>query len=65
MDSQTGAEKAQVAIIVEAGFAPGLMDLGRIYQEPDELKEEIIRIGELPKVAKPPLCYKLPGLHIA
>ena len=65
MEFRDDAEKAQVTIIVDAGFAPGLMDLGRIYQGPDELKEEIIRVGGLPKVAKPPLCYKLHGLHIA
>ncbi|AHF79544.1 saccharopine dehydrogenase family protein [Thermococcus paralvinellae] len=61
MELRDEAEKAQVTIIVDAGFAPGLSNilLGRIYQELDELREGIIRVGGLPKVAKPPLYYKI------
>ncbi|NJE07146.1 saccharopine dehydrogenase family protein [Thermococcus sp. M39] len=61
MELRDDAEKAQVTIIVDAGFAPGLSNilLGRIYQELDELKEGIIRVGGLPKIAKPPLYYKI------
>ncbi len=55
------AEEAQVTIIVDAGFAPGLSNIlmGRIWQEMDELKEGYIYVGGLPKAPKPPLYYRI------
>ncbi len=55
------AERAQVTIIVDAGFAPGLSNIlmGRIWQEMDELKEGLIYVGGLPKEPKPPLYYRI------
>ncbi|BAA30800.1 352aa long hypothetical protein [Pyrococcus horikoshii OT3] len=54
------AEKAQVTIVFDAGFAPGLSNIlmGRIFQELD-LKEGYIYVGGLPKDPKPPLYYKI------
>lgn len=61
MELREEAEKAQITIVVDAGFAPGLSNifLGRIYQELDKLEEGIIRVGGLPKDPKPPLYYKI------
>lgn len=61
MELRDEAEKAQITVIVDAGFAPGLSNilLGRIYQEIDDFKEGMIRVGGLPKIAKPPLYYKI------
>ncbi|ASJ06876.1 saccharopine dehydrogenase family protein [Thermococcus pacificus] len=55
------AEKAQVTVIFDAGFAPGLshMLMGRIWQEMDELKEGYIYVGGLPKEPRPPLYYRI------
>ncbi|WP_461866950.1 saccharopine dehydrogenase family protein [Thermococcus sp.] len=55
------AEEAQVTIIVDAGFAPGLSNIlmGRVWQEMDELKEGYIYVGGLPKEPKPPLYYRI------
>jgi len=55
------AEKAQVTVIFDAGFAPGLshMLMGRIWQEMDDLREGYIYVGGLPKEPKPPLYYKI------
>lgn len=53
------AEKAQLTIIFDAGFAPGLSHIfmGRIWQEIDELREGRIYVGGLPKEPRPPLYY--------
>ncbi|WP_297069502.1 saccharopine dehydrogenase family protein [Thermococcus sp.] len=55
------AEKAQVTVIFDAGFAPGLshMLMGRIWQEMDELREGYIYVGGLPKEPRPPLYYRI------
>ncbi len=55
------AEKAQVTVIFDAGFAPGLshMLMGRIWQEMDELSEGYIYVGGLPKEPRPPLYYRI------
>ncbi|WP_297092155.1 saccharopine dehydrogenase family protein [Thermococcus sp.] len=55
------AERAQVTIIFDAGFAPGLSHIlmGRIWQEMDELKEGYIYVGGLPKEPRPPLYYRI------
>ena len=55
------AEKAQVTVIVDAGFAPGLSNilLGRIWQEMDQLEEGYIYVGGLPKEPRPPLYYRI------
>ncbi|ASJ02969.1 saccharopine dehydrogenase [Thermococcus profundus] len=55
------AEEAQVTVVFDAGFAPGLSNvlMGRIYQELDELDEGIIYVGGLPKDPRPPLYYRI------
>ncbi|ACJ15914.1 Saccharopine reductase [Thermococcus onnurineus NA1] len=55
------AEKAQVTVIFDAGFAPGLSHIlmGRIWQEIDELKEGYIYVGGLPREPRPPLYYRI------
>lgn len=55
------AESKGVALVVDAGFAPGLshMFLGRIYSELDPLEEGIIRVGGLPRLPKEPLFYRI------
>ncbi|NJD99250.1 saccharopine dehydrogenase family protein [Thermococcus sp. LS1] len=55
------AEKAQVTVIFDVGFAPGLSHIlmGRIWQEIDELKEGYIYVGGLPKEPRPPLYYRI------
>ncbi|AEK72512.1 Saccharopine reductase [Thermococcus sp. 4557] len=55
------AEKAQVTVIFDAGFAPGLSHIlmGRIWQEMDELREGYIHVGGLPKEPRPPLYYRI------
>ncbi|MBC7095171.1 saccharopine dehydrogenase family protein [Thermococcus sp.] len=61
MELYDKAEKAQVTVVFDAGFAPGLSHifLGRIYQEMDELEEAYIYVGGLPKEPKPPLYYRI------
>ncbi|NJE06461.1 saccharopine dehydrogenase family protein [Thermococcus sp. M36] len=55
------AEKAQVTVIFDAGFAPGLshMLMGRIWGDIDELREGYIYVGGLPKEPRPPLYYRI------
>ncbi len=55
------AEKAQVTIIFDAGFAPGLSHIlmGRIWNELDDMNEGYIYVGGLPKEPKPPLYYRI------
>ncbi len=55
------AESRGVALVVDAGFAPGLshMFLGDIYSRMDELDEGIIRVGGLPKEPRGPLFYRI------
>ena len=55
------AEKAQVTVIFDAGFAPGLshMLMGRVWNELDEMREGYIYVGGLPKEPKPPLYYRI------
>lgn len=55
------AESVGVALVVDAGFAPGLshMFLGNIYSRLDELEEGLIRVGGLPKEPRPPLFYRI------
>ncbi|USH00666.1 saccharopine dehydrogenase NADP-binding domain-containing protein [Thermococcus argininiproducens] len=61
LELQKEAEKNQVTVVFDAGFAPGLSHifLGRIYQKMDELKEAYIYVGGLPKEPKPPLYYRI------
>lgn len=55
------AEKAQVTIVFDAGFAPGLSHvlMGRIWGELDTLDSGRIWVGGLPKEPKPPLYYRI------
>jgi len=55
------AEKAQVTVIFDAGFAPGLSHIlmGRIWNELDDMSEGYIYVGGLPKEPKPPLYYRI------
>lgn len=55
------AEKAEVTVIFDAGFAPGLSHIlmGRIWQEIDILREGRIYVGGLPRDPKPPLYYRI------
>ncbi len=55
------AEKAQVTVIFDAGFAPGLSHIlmGRVWNELDDMKEGYIYVGGLPKEPKPPLYYRI------
>ncbi len=54
-------ENAQVTVIFDAGFAPGLshMLMGRVWNELDEMREGYIYVGGLPKEPRPPLYYRL------
>ncbi len=55
------AENAQVTVIFDAGFAPGLSHIlmGRIWNELDDMSEGYIYVGGLPKEPKPPLYYRI------
>ena len=55
------AENAQVTVIFDAGFAPGLSHIlmGRIWNELDDMSEGHIYVGGLPKEPKPPLYYRI------
>ncbi|ASI99726.1 saccharopine dehydrogenase family protein [Thermococcus celer] len=55
------AEKAEVTVIFDAGFAPGLSHIlmGRIWGEMDGLHEGYIHVGGLPKEPRPPLYYRI------
>ncbi len=55
------AEKAEITVIFDAGFAPGLSHIlmGRIWNELDTLEEGEIAVGGLPKDPRPPLYYRL------
>ncbi|AEC51198.1 hypothetical protein PNA2_0280 [Pyrococcus sp. NA2] len=55
------AENAQVTVIFDAGFAPGLSNIlmGRIWNEAEDLEEGYIYVGALPKEPRPPLYYRL------
>ena len=55
------AENAQVTVIFDAGFAPGLshMLMGRVWNELDDMKEGYIYVGGLPKEPRPPLYYRI------
>ncbi|AMQ17795.1 saccharopine dehydrogenase family protein [Thermococcus peptonophilus] len=55
------AEKANVTVIFDAGFAPGLSHIlmGRIWNQLDTLEEGRIWVGGLPKDPKPPLYYRI------
>ncbi len=55
------AEKAQVTVIFDAGFAPGLSHIfmGRIWNELDTMALGRIYVGGLPKEPKPPLYYRI------
>ncbi|MBP1912367.1 saccharopine dehydrogenase family protein [Thermococcus stetteri] len=55
------AEKANVTIIFDAGFAPGLSHIlmGRIWNRLDTLDTGRIWVGGLPKEPKPPLYYRI------
>ncbi|HDZ36469.1 MAG TPA: saccharopine dehydrogenase family protein [Thermococcus sp.] len=55
------AENAQVTVVFDAGFAPGLSHilLGRIWGEMERLKEGYIYVGGLPKEPRPPLYYRI------
>lgn len=55
------AEKAQVTVIFDAGFAPGLshMLMGRIWNELDDMNEGYVYVGGLPKEPRPPLYYRI------
>ncbi|NPA47225.1 MAG: saccharopine dehydrogenase family protein [Thermococci archaeon] len=61
MEMSEDAEKAQVTVIFDAGFAPGLSHIlmGRIWNELDDMKEGYIYVGGLPKEPRPPLYYRL------
>jgi len=61
LELQQGAEKAEITVVFDAGFAPGLSNIlmGRIYYELDELEEGYIYVGGLPKNPKPPLYYRI------
>jgi len=53
------AENAQVTVIFDAGFAPGLSHIlmGRIWNELDDMSEGYVYFGDLPKEPKPPLYH--------
>ncbi len=55
------AENAQVTVIFDAGFAPGLSNIlmGRIWNELDDMREGLIHVGGLPKEPRPPLYHVL------
>ncbi|WP_457741660.1 saccharopine dehydrogenase family protein [Thermococcus sp.] len=55
------AENAQVTVIFDAGFAPGLSHIlmGRIWNELDNMGEGYIYVGGLPKEPRPPLYYRI------
>lgn len=55
------AERAQVTVVFDAGFAPGLSHIlmGRIWNELDDMREGYIYVGGLPTEPKPPLYYRI------
>ena len=55
------AKGAEIRMIVDAGFAPGLSNIlmGHIEAVLGKLDEGVINVGGLPKNPKPPLYYKV------
>jgi len=55
------AEAAQVTVIFDVGFAPGLSHIlmGRIWNELDDMDEGYIYVGGLPEEPRPPLYYRI------
>ncbi|WP_456421411.1 saccharopine dehydrogenase C-terminal domain-containing protein [Thermococcus sp.] len=55
------AENAQVTVIFDAGFAPGLSHIlmGRIWNELDDMSEGYIYVGNLPREPRPPLYHRI------
>lgn len=58
---QQEAIKAQTTIVPDAGFAPGISNLcmGILSHEFESFESAMIRVGGLPKQAKPPLNYRV------
>ncbi|WP_297499502.1 saccharopine dehydrogenase C-terminal domain-containing protein [Thermococcus sp.] len=61
LELRNEAERAQVTVIFDAGFAPGLSHIlmGRIWYELDDMAEGSILVGGLPKEPRPPLYYRI------
>lgn len=52
-------EEAGIAVVVDAGFAPGLSNafVGRVYAEFGGLERAVINVGGIPKEPRPPLYH--------